>query len=93
MQGAKIYLEQHGDDHHPDKQPPTGRLTLATSMAPMALKRLGNPCSQTNAHQDAEGDPGGQITFKSRWQGCLGLTACRHDDSRCDPRSHPRLNR
>ena len=93
MQGAKIYLEQHGDDHHPDKQPhrqvDPGHLHGADG-----LEEARQPLPQTNAHQDAEGDPGGQITFKKAdGRGCLGLTACRHDDSRCDPRSHPRLNR
>ena len=46
----------------------TGRLTCATSAAPMAWKTAGKPVAERDAGDDAERDPEGEIAFEQRHQ-------------------------
>ncbi|MNP14625.1 hypothetical protein D3C76_1069580 [compost metagenome] len=82
MQGAKVDLEQHGDDHHPDEQPHR-QVDLGHLHGADRLEQIRQSLPQTNAHQNAERDPGGEITFKKAdGRDCLGITGCRHKSSR-----------
>ena len=88
MQGAKIDLEQHGDDHHPDQQPHR-QVDLGHLHGTDRLEEIRQPLPKPNPHQNAEGDPGGQITFKKAdGRHGLGITCCRHHSSRCGAIPH-----
>ncbi len=63
MQGAEVDLQQHGDDHEPDQQRHR-QVDLGRLDAPHRLEHAGHGMAETDAGEDAERHPQGQVTLE-----------------------------
>jgi hypothetical protein len=87
LECAEIDLQQHGDNHQPDKQRHR-QINLCDLKPADKLERAVEKVPQRDTGKNAEEHPGGKITLKETHAGpggffCRGFALCTHAPVPC----------
>ena len=63
VQGAKVHLQQHRNDHDPD-QHADGHVDFENFHGAKAARQARKPLAQSGTHHNAESDPERQVTLE-----------------------------